>query len=306
SNATDNFDLFSKNITAQYIRVYCYTRVTNYGFSIYEFQAYGSLHVDKPVSKVIVNPGMTELKIGQSVPFTATGYNADGAIVDAPGAWTVSGGGTINASGVFSASANGTFTVTYTTTTGSIKGTASVKVGDNSAKQFTGFGIVAPATTGTVSGNNISVIVPKGTSLTNLVATFTNSPSSTVKVGSVVQTSGVTANNFTTPVTYTITAQDGTTTTYTVTVVPSGTTGISAADERSLKVYPNPTSGTLTIETETNFDYISLNNIIGQEVLSYKSNAASVSLDVSSLPKGVYLMKVTCGDRILDKKVIVE
>ncbi len=88
------------------------------------------------------------------------------------------------------------------------------------------FTIAAPNTeaniiTYTVAGVNatidngthtITATVPYTTDITNLVATFTLSDGATAKVGGVDQVSGVTANNFTSPVTYTVTAQDGTTT----------------------------------------------------------------------------------------------
>jgi len=55
--------------------------------------------------------------------------------------------------------------------------------------------------------------VPSGTNVTSLAATFTTSAGvSSVKVGAVSQVSGTTANNFTNPVTYVVTAQDGVTT----------------------------------------------------------------------------------------------
>lgn len=58
----------------------------------------------------------------------------------------------------------------------------------------------------------IGVSMPTGTNLTALAATFVTSPSvSSVKVGVVSQVSGITPNNFTSPVTYTVTAQDGST-----------------------------------------------------------------------------------------------
>lgn len=52
------------------------------------------------------------------------------------------------------------------------------------------------------------------------IATFTESTSATVKVGSTVQTSGTTSNNFTNPVVYTVLAADGVKSKdYTVTVI---------------------------------------------------------------------------------------
>ncbi|MBC7126155.1 MAG: hypothetical protein H5T24_11030, partial [Bacteroidales bacterium] len=70
----------------------------------------------------------------------------------------------------------------------------------------------------------ISVTLPYGTDVTNLVATFTLSDGASAKVGGVDQVSGTTANDFTSPVTYTVTAEDGTSTQdwiVTVTVTPA-------------------------------------------------------------------------------------
>ncbi|MBN2613707.1 MAG: right-handed parallel beta-helix repeat-containing protein [Bacteroidales bacterium] len=56
------------------------------------------------------------------------------------------------------------------------------------------------------------------TDLSSLIATFTISENATVAIGSDVQVSGVTTNNFTSPVLYTITAQDGSEQVWIVTV----------------------------------------------------------------------------------------
>jgi outer membrane protein assembly factor BamB len=61
------------------------------------------------------------------------------------------------------------------------------------------------------------VTVPNGTNVTALVATF-QTTGATVKVGSIIQVSGTTPNDFTSPVQYAVTAADGSTATYTVTV----------------------------------------------------------------------------------------
>ncbi|MGC9330793.1 MAG: T9SS type A sorting domain-containing protein, partial [Bacteroidales bacterium] len=58
----------------------------------------------------------------------------------------------------------------------------------------------------------VDVEVAYGTDLTGLVADFTLSDGATAEVGGVLQESGVTANDFTSPVTYTVIAEDGTTT----------------------------------------------------------------------------------------------
>ena len=94
-----------------------------------------------------------------------------------------------------------------------------ITVALNSAKAITAFSFTSPAATGIIneSAKTIAVAVPHGTSVTALVATFATTGAS-VKVGSTVQASGTTPNDFTNPVIYTSSAMDGTTLAYTVTV----------------------------------------------------------------------------------------
>jgi hypothetical protein len=86
-------------------------------------------------------------------------------------------------------------------------------------KEITTFSIVSPPAGGIIdtSAKTITVLVPRGTDLSALVATFTTTGAK-VSVGSAEQVSGVTANNFAAPVGYTVTAEDNSTVNYTITV----------------------------------------------------------------------------------------
>ncbi|HDQ14305.1 MAG TPA: cadherin-like beta sandwich domain-containing protein [Sediminispirochaeta sp.] len=75
--------------------------------------------------------------------------------------------------------------------------------------------------TGIISGTSISATVPYGTDVTSLVATFETTGDS-VSVDGNVQSSGESANDFTSPVVYTVTAEDGGSSEYTVTVSITG------------------------------------------------------------------------------------
>jgi hypothetical protein len=92
--------------------------------------------------------------------------------------------------------------------------------GSSTAKAFTSFGIQSPVETGVIDEANkaVTLNVPYGTTLTGLIATFASSGVK-VMVGSAVQTSGQTANDFSSPITYTVVAQDGSTANYKVTVI---------------------------------------------------------------------------------------
>jgi formylglycine-generating enzyme required for sulfatase activity len=107
-----------------------------------------------------------------------------------------------------------------------------VTISPNAAKALTAFSFSNPAVTGTINeaANTVTVTVPYGTKVTALAATFAISGTS-VKVDSTVQTSGTTANNFTSPVTYIVVAEDGTTHNYMVTVTitsPGNNANLSA------------------------------------------------------------------------------
>jgi len=92
----------------------------------------------------------------------------------------------------------------------------------SSEAQIISFDFTTPAVTGTINqtDHTIDLSMPYGTDITNLIPTFVASSGAIVKVGTAVQTSGVTAQDFTNPVVYTVTAEDGTTVQdYTVTVM---------------------------------------------------------------------------------------
>lgn len=110
--------------------------------------------------------------------------------------------------------------------------TVNVIVSPNPAKAITAFsfvGLTGAAGTIDETAKTITVTVPFGTNVTGLVATFTTTAPG-AKVGTTVQTSTATANNFTTPVAYIVTAADNTTATYNVNVIiaPNPAKAISA------------------------------------------------------------------------------
>ncbi|MBP7736460.1 MAG: hypothetical protein KA369_10850 [Spirochaetes bacterium] len=139
---------------------------------------------------------------------------------------SVSVGGAAQTSGVSANDFTGPVTYTVTAADGSTRDyTVTVTVAINTAKEITAFGftsaknsVLSTNVTGAITGTIIAVTVPNGTaSIANLIATFTTTGTS-VKIGTVEQTSGTTANDFTSAKIYTVTAANGSTQSYTVTV----------------------------------------------------------------------------------------
>ena len=58
-----------------------------------------------------------------------------------------------------------------------------------------------------------------------------------------------------------------------------------------IKVFPNPASNTITIETP-NKGSLSIHNISGQQLLQQTITEPTTTIDISILPSGVYLVKV--------------
>lgn len=94
----------------------------------------------------------------------------------------------------------------------------------SSEKEITDFrfNIVDPSAIGVINGNQITVDLPNTINKGNLVATFANSAKASVAIAGTAQQSGVSVNDFTNAVVYRITAEDGTTKDFTVTIGTSG------------------------------------------------------------------------------------
>ena len=117
---------------------------------------------------------------------------------------------------------------------------------------------------GVVDATNatVAISVPYGTDVSAAVAefTFVNSKS-TAKVGSTAQESGVTTNDFSSPVTYVITAEDGTTTkNYVVTVTELANTEakITAYSLASVDGVIDETNHTIAVEVPKDTDVTAL------------------------------------------------
>lgn len=124
----------------------------------------------------------------------------------------------------------------------------------SSAKEITAFSFAAQTGAATIdaTAHTIAVEAANGTSLNGLKATFALSAGASARVNGVNQVSGTTANDFTTPVTYVVTAQDGSTQNWTVTV--SVETILSRAATLTSTIGTVSTGGTAN-ETITNIPY---------------------------------------------------
>ncbi|MBU2929193.1 T9SS type A sorting domain-containing protein [Winogradskyella psychrotolerans] len=77
--------------------------------------------------------------------------------------------------------------------------------------------------------------------------------------------------------------------------------------ETPLSVYPNPTSGILNIKSNQDVDTVAVFNLLGQNVASFtKSSIIDSSVNLSELSNGLYLVKITSGDKTQTIRVTKE
>ena len=98
-----------------------------------------------------------------------------------------------------------------------------------------------------------------------------------------------------------------------VTPFPIGTYSNTTAGVRDNSIagfstYPNPVRGnTLTVTTSsTDIKTVNIFNVLGRKVFSQRFSSMTKTMNVSEIASGVYIMKVTEGNNIATKKLIVE
>jgi hypothetical protein len=72
----------------------------------------------------------------------------------------------------------------------------------------------------------------------------------------------------------------------------------------NVKLYPNPTSTSLTIEAKDAIESISIYNVLGQEVISKNPMSSTMTLDVSNLQNGLYFVNSTIDGKTATTKFI--
>jgi hypothetical protein len=86
----------------------------------------------------------------------------------------------------------------------------------------------------------------------------------------------------------------------------STSTGISEVNgEITVKVFPNPVTDNLTIETPQKA-IIEISNIQGQQIERFSATGNKTGIDISSFPSGVYFVKVKTEEGIVLKKFVKE
>ena len=78
----------------------------------------------------------------------------------------------------------------------------------------------------------------------------------------------------------------------------------SIIEDNSITLYPNPTNNEISISSESFINSIEIYNSLGQKVYTETINSKEKTIDISSLPSGVYVLGAKTDDGIMRKKII--
>lgn len=82
--------------------------------------------------------------------------------------------------------------------------------------------------------------------------------------------------------------------------------GYRATEQEQVKIYPNPSSGkvAITMAEPVTRAHLSIFTLCGKEVLNMTFSGASVNADISALPNGIYIVKLTSEKLVKVGKLI--
>ena len=84
-------------------------------------------------------------------------------------------------------------------------------------------------------------------------------------------------------------------------------TGINEIEKNiSFTIYPNPTTGIFTLQTNSNINntIVMITNTLGEKIYENKITSARTEIDFSEQPAGIYFAEIKTAKQIFRKKII--
>lgn len=115
-----------------------------------------------------------------------------------------------------------------------------------------------------------------------------------------------TAGNGSHVISYSFTAVNGCTSSTQESITVDACASIKEGKMQVVSIYPNPTNSTLNVSFETASEReIILFSLIGEKVKYKRTSGLSTTIDVSELPRGVYMVQIESNNSIITQRIIV-
>ncbi len=186
--------------------------------------------------------------------------------------------------------------------------TVSLIIEPNSAADLLAYKIVNPSQVGVIIptsfGGYVNIDVPFATDISKLVAQFSLSDSASAFVKGLKQISNFTANNYQDTLVLKVRSQDTAVSKKYLIVVNISAVAKELTKNNDLTLYPNPVNAEIKIvlnQPNKSSVYFEIIDVLGQKLMEGKLEEKQSKLNVSSLQKGIYYLKI-----ILDSGVLIE
>jgi hypothetical protein len=149
------------------------------------------------------------------------------------------------------------------------------------------------------AGHTVEGSVPDGTDLTALV------PSIALSHGATIHPESGVATDFSSPVTYRVTAEDGTS--YQDWLVSIGfdpAVGTGISETESFRIYPNPATDAIFLELPREAD-VRLYDLMGKIIYSQDRVRGHMTLHVSEFSRGMYILRLSWVDGSMQQREVV-
>jgi len=82
-------------------------------------------------------------------------------------------------------------------------------------------------------------------------------------------------------------------------------TWVNTVAEANISIYPNPAQNHLTIKGLVSNSLVTVFSIGGEKMMGVKNQSDNLTLDVSTLKNGIYIIRIRAESGVLNKKFIV-
>jgi hypothetical protein len=147
-----------------------------------------------------------------------------------------------------------------------------------------------------------------GNSSVNIVPSDVNNGSSDncgIESMTLSQDTFTAIGNYTVDLTVTDYASNSDMATANVEVIDS-TVGINEQEVKGLGIYPNPTSGQLSLQANEPIKNVLISDVLGKQVFNGNPNNTKINLNLNQLTKGIYFVRVKTDNAMSVRKLVVK
>lgn len=76
--------------------------------------------------------------------------------------------------------------------------------------------------------------------------------------------------------------------------------------DSQIKMFPNPAKNSLTLNAQDSIENVSLYTVLGQKVIDKSPKSKNITLDLSGLQRGVYVVKTAINGKVSTSKIVKE